>query len=168
MVRPVTVQKEAPPPPPINPNQDTVPEVAPRELPKLDQSMAFAAPAGSGSGTGTGTVGAIAGASGPAITGSGNTAKVMDIEFSQMKVTYKPPAPPYPTLAKIAKIQGTVVVVIIVGTDGVPTSAHATEGPMQLRAASEQYAMQWKFEPAMQNGVPQVARFTLTMPYHLH
>jgi protein TonB len=160
-------QKELPPPPPIDPRQDTVPEVAPRELPKEDLSMRYAS-ANSGSGSGVPGGGISGGVStGMAVAGSGNTTKVMDFDFSQMKVKYQPPPPPYPPLAKIARIQGTVVVEIIVGTDGIPTSAHAIEGPPQLRTVAENYAMGWKFEPAMLNGAPQTARFKLTMPFKL-
>ena len=85
----------------------------------------------------------------------------------RIKVKYSPPAPPYPPLAKIAHIQGNVVVEIVVGPDGIPVSARAVEGPTQLRAMAEDYAMKWKFEPAMSNGVAQSARFKLTLNFKL-
>jgi protein TonB len=97
----------------------------------------------------------------------GGTGKVIDFDFAQVKIKYQPPPPPYPPLAKIAKIQGTVVVEITIGPDGVPTQANAKEGPPQLRPAAENYAMQWRFFPAELNGVPQYARFKLTMPFRL-
>jgi protein TonB len=162
-------QRDAPPPPPIDPRQDTVPEVAPRELPKEDLSMRYASSAASsGSGVpGGGVAGGGVGGTGMAVAGSGNSTRVMDFDFSQIKVKFQPPPPVYPPLAKIARIQGTVKVEMIIGTDGIPTSAHAVEGPSQLRPTAEAYAMGWKFEPAMMNGTPQVARFTLTMPFKL-
>jgi protein TonB len=160
-------QRDAPPPPPINPNQDTVPEVAPRELPKEDLTMRYAsAQQSSGGVPGGGVSGAAGPATGMSVAGAG-TAHVVDFAWDQMKVKFQPPAPQYPPLAKIARIQGTVVVEIIVGPDGIPTSAHAVEGPAQLRQCAEDYAMKWKFEPALLNGVPQTARFKLTMPFHL-
>ncbi|BDU77620.1 energy transducer TonB [Mesoterricola sediminis] len=160
--------RDAPPPPPINPNQDMVPEVAPRELPKEDLTMRYASAQSSGAGV---PGGGISGNTGPvtasvAVAGSG-TSHVVDFDFSQMKIKYQPPPPPYPALAKIAKIQGTVVVQIVVGPDGIPVSAKAIEGPAQLRQTAENYAMSWKFEPAMLNGVAQTARFVLTMPFKL-
>jgi protein TonB len=165
---PRIAQKDTPPPPPIDPRQDTVPEVAPRELPKEDLSMRYASSqASSGSGVpGGGVAGGGVAGTGMAVAGAGTT-HVVDFDFSQMKVKFQPPPPVYPPLAKIARIQGTVVVEIIVGTDGIPTSAHAVEGPAQLRPVSEDYAMKWKFEPALLNGQPQTARFKLTMPYRL-
>ena len=164
----VDAPKDAPPPPPLPADSNVVPEVVPKELPKENLSMAYA---GQGGASGTGVSGPVgaAGASGPAIAGaSGSTAgKVVDFDFSQIKVKLQPPPPPYPPLAKIAKIQGTVVVEIVVGLDGVPTKATALEGPPQLRPTAENYAMQWRFEPALLNGQPQMARFRLTMPFKL-
>ncbi len=95
------------------------------------------------------------------------TRPVAELDFSQVKVAHQPAAPAYPPLAKIARIQGTVVVEITVGPDGIPIAAHAVEGPAQLRQTAENYAMGWKFEPAMLNGVAQTARFKLTMPFRL-
>ncbi|NTV74772.1 MAG: energy transducer TonB [Holophaga sp.] len=159
--------QEAPPPPPINPNQDQVPEIAPRELPKQDLTLRYASSQSSGSGV---PGGGVSGSSGPAtgmsVAGAG-TSHVVDFDFSQMKIKFQPPAPPYPALAKIARIQGTVVVEITVGPDGIPIAAHAVEGPAQLRQTAENYAMGWKFEPAMLNGVAQTALFKLTMPFRL-
>jgi protein TonB len=164
---PKIAQKEAPPPPPIDPRQDTVPEVAPKALPKEDLSMKYASSsAGSGSGVPGGGVAGGGPVGGMAVAGAGQ-GRIMDFDFSQMKVKYQPPPPQYPPLAKIAKIQGTVVVELTVGTDGIPMTAHAIEGPPQLRAVCEAFAMGWKFEPAMMNGVPQQARFTIKMPFKL-
>jgi protein TonB len=161
-------QRDAPPPPPINPNQDQVPEIAPRELPKEDLTMRYASAQSSGAPGGSGISGASAGPStGMSVAGAGGPVHVVDFDFSQMKIKFQPPSPPYPPLAKIARIQGTVVVEITVGPDGIPTSAHAVEGPAQLRKVAEDYAMGWKFEPAMLNGVAQTARFKLTMPFKL-
>lgn len=159
-------EQNTPPPPPIDPRSDTVPEVAPRELPKVDLSMRYAGTTASTGVPGGGVAGGGVAGTGMAVAGAGST-RVVDFDFSQMKIKFQPPAPNYPPLAKIARIQGTVVVEIVVGTDGIPTSAHALEGPPQLRPTAEAYAMAWKFEPAMLNGQPQTARFKLTMPFKL-
>jgi len=163
---PKVEMKDTPPPPPINPNQDVVPEIAPRELPTRDLSMAYAGQGGTPGAGGPSVAGGGVGGTGMAVVGS-STTRVVDFDFSQIKIKVQPPAPPYPPLAKIAKIQGTVVVEITIGIDGVPIKAVALEGPPQLRPAAEAYAMNWKFEPAMLNGVPQTAKFKLTMPFRL-
>jgi len=153
------------PPPPPDPNKDQVPDIVPKELPKIDRSADYAVSGTSAPGAGVGVIGATQG-TGQGVMGAG-TSKVVDFDFSQIKIKVQPPAPPYPPMARIAKISGTVVVEIIIGPDGVPVSAHALEGPVQLRPTAESYAMTWRFEPAMLNGVPQTAKFKLTMPFKL-
>lgn len=96
-----------------------------------------------------------------------STPVVIDIEFSELTVKYQPPPPPYPLLAKLAKIQGIVIVEIIIGQDGIPIRAVTIEGPAQLRTTAEKYAMQWKFNPAMLGGIPHIAKFQLNMPFVL-
>jgi hypothetical protein len=61
-----------------------------------------------------------------------------------------------------------VVIQIMVGPDGVPMSARALGGPLQLRAAAEAYAMTWRFEPYLQNGIPLVSRFNLTVSFRIN
>ena len=88
-------------------------------------------------------------------------------DFSQIRVLYQPPAPPYPPKAKAAGIQGTVIVELTVDTQGIPYSAKGIAGPVELRPTAEAYALKWKFSPALMNGKPQYARFKLTMPFRL-
>jgi len=164
----VEAPKDAPPPPPINPNQDIVPEVAPKELPKENLALAYAGQQSGSGGPGGGVAGGGVAGTGMAVAGAASqAAKVVEFDYNMIKVKVQPPAPPYPNIARIAKIQGTVVVEIIVGVDGIPVSAKAIEGPAQLRAYAENYARSWRFEPAMQNGQPVQAKFKLTMPFKL-
>jgi protein TonB len=166
---PAPMREAAPPP---EPRAETAPEATPRELPKEDLSRQYGghaggdgAGAGLGSGGGGGTGGPGAGGIG---TGTGGgPARIMDVEFTKIQVKFQPPKPPYPPLARSARIQGTVVVQVSVGIDGVPISAHALQGPFQLRATAEAYALAWRFFPPLLNGVPQPCRFTLNMPFNL-
>jgi TonB family protein len=129
-----------------------VPEVAPRQLPHDSGPLAFAsAPSGFAGG---GVAGGFGG-------------KVVDFDFSQVKIRHQPKPPPYPAIAKMAKVQGTVVVELTIDTTGRPCRAETLGGPLPLQSASVQYSLEWRFEPALINGVPQVARFRLTMPYRL-
>lgn len=158
---PKPVDKDTPPPPPLT-NQDTVPDLAPKALPKEDLSLKYAtAHTGTPGAKGTPTTAPYTG------TSSQSGGKIVDFDFNEIKIKYQPPAPPYPAIAKIARVQGTVVVQITIDPHGVPTKATAIEGPPQLRPTAEQYAMKWRFEPAMLNGVAQYGRFTLTMPFRL-
>jgi TonB family protein len=92
---------------------------------------------------------------------------IQDFDFKQIHVLHQPEPPAYPAEAKAQRIQGTVVVTLIVGTDGVPESAEALEGPEALRSTAAEYAKGWRFEPAQVDGKPVKARFKLTMPFRL-
>jgi TonB family protein len=92
---------------------------------------------------------------------------IVDFDFSQLKVKRQPPAPHYPPYARSLRIQGTVVVEITIDPTGTPIHAEAVAGPTELLMSAIGYALKWEFEPARLNGVPQFARFRLTMPYRL-
>ncbi|WP_366526128.1 energy transducer TonB [Geothrix sp.] len=89
-------------------------------------------------------------------------------DSARIRVRYQPPIPPYPTSLKIAGIQGTVVVKLIVEPNGNPIYAEAVEGPSELRKLAMEYAMQWRFEPILQDGKPRYTELTLKMPFRLH
>jgi TonB family protein len=91
----------------------------------------------------------------------------VDFDFSQIKIRLQPPAPPYPVNAKMNRIQGTVVIALTIDPTGRPARAEALEGPVELLMTAIRYALEWEFEPARLNGVPQYARFKLTMPFRL-
>jgi len=154
----------APVAPPPAAAAETAPDVTPRELPKEDRSRQYGGGASS-EGPGAGGAGG-AGTGGTGAAGGAGT-RVMDLEFTKVRIKFKPPTPEYPALARSARIQGTVVVEVLVDPEGVPTRARALEGPMLLRATAESYAMRWRFFPPLLNGVPQASRFTLTMPFTL-
>ena len=64
------------------------------------------------------------------------------------------PAPLYPTIARAAGAQGTVIVQIIVDEDGDVSSAQAVSGHPLLQAAAVQAARQAKFSPTLLSGRP--------------
>ena len=94
-------------------------------------------------------------------------AKIVDFDFSQIKVKRQPPAPPYPAYAKERAIQGTVVITLTIDPSGSPITAEALAGPSELLITAIRFGLQWEFEPARLNGIPQWARFELTMPFKL-
>jgi TonB family protein len=93
--------------------------------------------------------------------------KAVDFDFSQIRIKYQPPAPRYPPYAKTHHVQGTVVVELTIDPEGLVSRAEALEGPGPLLLTAIGYALDWKFQPALLNGVPQYARFRLTMPFRL-
>ncbi len=102
----------------------------------------------------------------PSPSGTAKGAAV-DFDFSQIKIRRQPPAPRYPEDAKARRVQGTVVLELTIDPTGRPARAEALEGPVELLMTAIRYALDWEFEPARLNGVPQYARFKLTMPFRL-
>ena len=66
----------------------------------------------------------------------------------------KKPQPEYPSVAKRARAQGTVVVQILVDEKGQVVSAQAVSGHELLRGASEDAARRAKFQPTTLCGQP--------------
>ena len=100
-------------------------------------------------------------------TPKGPTAAPVEMDFKKVRVKHQPEAPGYPPEAKAARIQGTVVVVVTIGTDGKVLEAKAESGPPELQTCAVDYAKAWEFEPAKVKGKVVPARFKLTMPFRL-
>ncbi|HEX9919400.1 MAG TPA: energy transducer TonB [Pyrinomonadaceae bacterium] len=64
------------------------------------------------------------------------------------------PAPPYPMLARQARVQGPVTVEILIDEQGRVVSAQATNGHPLLRMAAQQSAYQARFSPTSLSGRP--------------
>ncbi len=64
------------------------------------------------------------------------------------------PTPEYPSSAKAAGIQGTVVVKFVVTEAGLPTQIKSVKGPEELRPACEAAVRASKFKPAIREGQP--------------
>jgi len=64
------------------------------------------------------------------------------------------PLPAYPDFAREARIEGKVMVEVLVGTDGLPKKVVAVSGPKPLFAAAVEGVRRWKFRPGMTSGYP--------------
>jgi TonB family protein len=62
--------------------------------------------------------------------------------------------PPYPADAKAARIQGTVKLGVLVGTDGHISDIVLISGPPSLVQASVEAVRQWVYRPTLLNGEP--------------
>jgi protein TonB len=154
--------KDVPPPPPLD-DQEVVPDVAPKAIPTIDYSKAFAQKADEGAVSGLGTtVG-----SGNALGVTSHTNVIEDIDSTNVKELYRPPMPDYPALARKAKVSGRVVVELVIGTDGSVQSAKALSGQKLLHQHAMDWAKTWKFTPYVSDGHAKIARFTLNLDYKL-
>ena len=158
--------KDAPPPPPVAADQEVIPDEAPKVIPTIDYSKSFAGQKPDDSGTsGVGTTGSVTPTS--AVGRTEQTAVTAEISSNDVKERYRPPTPAYPAMAKKARISGTVIVEITIGTDGVPVSAKAISGPTVLQEHAINYAMKMRFHPYTVGGVAHMAKFKLEMPFKL-
>ncbi len=96
----------------------------------------------------------------------GHSAQVVDVSYSQVRVLQKGSVV-YPTLARLARIQGPVEVLITIDPSGVPVAVSVESGPSQLHAEALRSAREWRFEPARVDGRPTSARFRLTIHFRL-
>lgn len=91
----------------------------------------------------------------------------VDFDFQQMRILQSV-NPVYPPLAKLAKVQGDVVLLMAVDTRGVPTEVRVLSGPHpSLEQEAMRVARLWRFEPATLNGQPVGAQFRLTLRFSL-
>jgi TonB family protein len=143
--------------------QESVPEAAPREDPAGRPGAGGTGPGSGGAGPGIGSGG---GGGGGGLGGHGAGVALPDIT-QLARPRFQPPDPEYPALARSSRIQGTVVLEVTLGADGVPLQAHALSGPYALRACAEAWAMAWRFFPYLQNGLPQAGLLKLTVTFRL-
>lgn len=75
--------------------------------------------------------------------------------------------PPYPTEAKIRRIQGTVWVDLVVDSTGRTISVGSANGPQLLIQPALLCAIQTRFPPLVREGVPRAYKLTYGIPFRL-
>jgi TonB family protein len=75
--------------------------------------------------------------------------------------------PIYPEDARKAKIQGAVVLHVIIGKDGTITDLQVISGPQELRQSSLDAVSKWVYKPYLLNGDPTEVDTTITVNYSL-
>jgi protein TonB len=75
--------------------------------------------------------------------------------------------PRYPDDALQAKVQGEVVLDLVVDAQGVPTEVQVSKGVPMLDAAAIEAVRQWRYEPTLLNGVPVPVAMTVTVTFSL-
>ncbi len=76
-------------------------------------------------------------------------------------------SPRYPDDALQAKVQGAVVLDVVVDADGVPTDVQVSKGVPMLDAAAIEAVRQWRYEPTLMNGAPVPIAMTVTVNFTL-
>ena len=75
--------------------------------------------------------------------------------------------PVYPSKAKIAHIQGSVVLAATIGKDGSPEYLKVQTGPSALQESALDAVRQWRWQPYLLNGDPIEVETTVTVVYEL-
>jgi TonB family protein len=75
--------------------------------------------------------------------------------------------PVYPPAAKKAKIQGTVVLSVVIGEDGNVKNIQVVSGPNELQQASIDAVRQWTYKPYLLNGDPIEVKSTVNIIFSL-
>ncbi|MGA8213893.1 MAG: TonB family protein [Candidatus Sulfotelmatobacter sp.] len=73
----------------------------------------------------------------------------------------------YPLLGQHMRVQGSVVLQAVVGTDGIIEDLRVLSGPAILTAAAQQAVRQWRFKPYLQNGQPVETKATITVNFSI-
>ena len=76
-------------------------------------------------------------------------------------------SPEYPTMARWARVQGTVVLQTIIGIDGKVSDVRVLRGLPGCTASAIKAVRQWQFEPATLKGQPVPVYFSLTINFQL-
>ncbi len=73
--------------------------------------------------------------------------------------------PEYPEAARPAKLQGVILLDVVVGRDGSVVDMHAVSGPEVLSRAAMDALRWWRFEPYRVEGQPAVVETTVAVEF---
>ena len=76
-------------------------------------------------------------------------------------------APVYPSIAKTARVQGTVVIQATISKTGSVENPHVVSGPVMLRQAALDAVKTWRFRPYMLSGEPVDVETTVNVIFAL-
>jgi periplasmic protein TonB len=65
------------------------------------------------------------------------------------------------------RVQGSVVLQAVVGTDGTIEDLRVLSGPSILITAAQQAVRQWRFKPYLQNGQPVETKARITVNFSI-
>jgi TonB family protein len=128
---------------------------------------------GSGGGIGSGSGGGIGSGTGPGVGpgfGGGMGGGVFRVGggVSAPRVLENP-SPDYSEEARKAKYQGTVVLWLIVGSDGKPRDVRVARSlGMGLDQKAIEAVKQWRFQPALKDGSPVAVQINVEVNFHLY
>ncbi|HJV21272.1 MAG TPA: energy transducer TonB [Holophagaceae bacterium] len=160
----------------VNPGQLALPSAPrPREEENLEALVPSAQVPGSftstlpvGPGTDSRKEGDPRSHANPGVVGTGiGTGAPVQVDAGALRILHQE-VPVYPALARLSRVEGDVLVRMVIDAHGIPTSVTVEQGHPVLRAAAEQSARKWTFTAAHVNGQAVPATFLLTLKFRLH
>ncbi len=103
-------------------------------------------------------------ASGPLLAGVGGVSNPIPIEEYHIQ-------PEYPELARQARLEGNVLMQVVIEKDGTvsePKILRVDKPNLGFEAAAQEAVLQWRYEPAKQNGKPVAVFLTVNVQFSLH
>jgi TonB family protein len=76
------------------------------------------------------------------------------------------PAPDYPAVARLAHIQGQVILQAVVSRDGTVSAIHVLSGHHLLRGAAVDAVRRWRYRPYLMEGHPVDVATIITVDFH--
>jgi periplasmic protein TonB len=171
----------APPPPPPAPRPAAAARVAPREAPAAftapveipdsvtpDSALDILVDQGvpGGEGVPGGVVGGVLGGLGEAPPPPPTVVRVGGQVHEPRKLKHV--APVYPSVARVAKIQGTVILQCLINAQGRVDNVELLRGVPMLDEAAVEAVKQWVYTPTLVGGVPVAVVMTVTVSFVLH
>ncbi len=176
-----------PPPPPAAPQIQHVQKVSeivdgalrtPNKIPKKVQMIKEEEAPAPSTGVVGGVVGGVPGGSTNGVIGGliGSTAPPPKVATPQkLKVSsgvveglkLNAPSPQYPQMARIAHIQGDVVLQATISKNGTVENLHAISGHPILIQAALDAVRQWRYKPYVLNGEPVEVETTIKVQFHM-
>jgi TonB family protein len=74
----------------------------------------------------------------------------------------------YPLLSQHSRVQGSVILEAVIGTDGAIEGLRVLSGPSILTTAAQQAVREWRFKPVLQNGIAVETKCRVTVNFSIH
>lgn len=100
----------------------------------------------------------------PSATNASQLERLSAVSAPELRQTI---AATYPTLGQHSRVQGSVVLEAVIGTDGVIEGLRVLSGPSILTNAAQQAVRQWRFKPYLQNGRAVETKCTVTVNFSI-
>ena len=101
----------------------------------------------------------------PASDAATATATRVHLSPSATQTLSRPVEPNYPLLAREMKIQGAVILEVLIGREGIIQHLRVLSGPAILSAAAQEAVKQWRFRPYLQSGQPVETEARITVNF---